>query len=223
MTNKPRVVVIEDDVDIARLLQLELSDAGYEVHPFATAIRGLTAVRELVPDLVVLDLGLPDFDGSEIAGRIRRTSPIPILVLTARDDVASKVSLFELGVDDYLVKPFHPAELLARVAALLRRHQLGAPTDIGELRLDPIRRQVWWAGSEVRLSPREFALLAMFAAQPGRVFGRVEIERVVWADELSPTSNAVDVHVGNLRTKLREAGGFGVIRTVRGVGYALRG
>ena len=220
---RARIVVIEDDADIARLLELELLEAGYEAHTFPNAMRGLTAVRELDPDLVVLDLGLPDLDGSEIAGRIRRTGAIPILVLTARDAVASKVALFDLGVDDYLVKPFHTAELLARVAALLRRHSLGAETLIGDLRLDPLRRQVWWGGHEVRLSRREFELLALLAAQPGRVYGREEIERSLWADDPAPTSNAVDVHIGNLRSKLREAGGFGVIRTVRGVGYALRG
>jgi DNA-binding response OmpR family regulator len=223
VSHRSSIVVIEDDADIARLLELELADAGYEAHTFPNAIRGLAAVRELAPDLVVLDLGLPDLDGTEIAGRIRRTGATPILVLTARDEVASKVALFEIGVDDYLVKPFHPAELLARVAALLRRHQVGAPSEIGELRIDPIRRQVWWAGTEVRLSRREFGLLALLAVQPGRVYGREEIERALWSDDPSPTSNAVDVHIGNLRSKLRDAGGFGVIRTVRGVGYALRG
>jgi DNA-binding response OmpR family regulator len=220
---RARIVVIEDDADIARLLELELVDAGYQADCFPNAMRGLAAVRELDPDLVVLDLGLPDLDGSEIAGRIRRTGSTPILVLTARDAVASKVALFELGVDDYLVKPFHPAELLARIAALLRRHSLGAEAQIGDLRLDPLRRQVWWSGTEVRLSRREFELLALLAAQPGRVYGREEIERTLWADDPAPTSNAVDVHIGNLRNKLREAGGFGLIRTVRGVGYALRG
>jgi DNA-binding response OmpR family regulator len=216
------IVVIEDDADIARLLELELTDAGYEVHVHPNAVRGLTAVRELDPDLVVLDLGLPDFDGSEIAGRIRRTGSTPILVLTARDAVASKVELFELGVDDYLVKPFHIAELLVRIAALLRRHLLGADAQIGDLRLDPLRRQVWWGEQEVRLSRREFELLALLANQPGRVYGREEIERSLWAGDPAPTSNAVDVHIANLRNKLREVGGFGVIRTVRGVGYALR-
>lgn len=219
----PRIVIVEDDGDIARLLRLELSEAGFEVHAFETGMRGLTGIRELHPDLIVLDLGLPDLSGAEIARRVRRHDVTPILILTAADDVATKVELLNAGADDYLVKPFHVEELLARVHVQLRKQRVGAPKEIGDLTLDPIRRQVWWAGSEVRLSPREFGLLMFLAGQPGRVYGRAEIERHVWGEDLPPTSNVVDVHVANIRGKLRDAGGFGVIRTVRGVGYALKG
>ena len=170
----------------------------------------------------MLDLGLPDLSGAEIARRVRRHDVTPILILTARDDVATKVELLNAGADDYLVKPFHVEELLARVGVQLRKQHVGAPKEIGDLTIDPVRRQVWWAGAEVRLSPREFALLAFIAAQPGRVYGRAEIERNVWGEDLPPASNVVDVHVANIRGKLRDAGGFGVIRTVRGVGYALK-
>jgi len=218
-----RIVIVEDDIDIARLLTLELTEAGYEVHAFDGGIRGLTGIRELQPDLIVLDLGLPDLSGAEIARRVRRNDVTPILILTARDDVATKVELLNAGADDYLVKPFHTEELLARVGVQLRKNHVGAPKEIGELTIDPVRRQVSWAGTEVHLSPREFALLAFLASQPGRVYGRAEIERNVWGEDLPPTSNVVDVHVANLRGKLRDAGGFGVIRTVRGVGYALKG
>ena len=218
-----RIVIVEDDADIARLLSLELAEAGFEVHAFENGMRGLTGIRELQPDLIVLDLGLPDLSGAEIARRVRRHDVIPILILTAADDVATKVELLNAGADDYLVKPFHVEELLARVNVQLRKQRVGAPKQVGDLTLDPVRRQAWWDGAEVRLSPREFALLAFLAGQPGRVYGRAEIERNVWGEDLPPTSNVVDVHVANIRGKLRDAGGFGVIRTVRGVGYALKG
>jgi DNA-binding response OmpR family regulator len=223
VTVAQRIVIVEDDLDIARLLTLELSEAGYEVHAFDGGMRGLAGIRELRPDLVVLDLGLPDLSGAEIARRVRSHDVTPILILTAADDVATKVELLNSGADDYLVKPFHVSEFLARVGVQLRKHHVGAPKQLGDLTLDPIRRQVWWAGAEVKLSPREFALLAFLVAQPGRVYSRAEIERNVWGEDLPPTSNVVDVHVANIRGKLRDAGGFGVIRTVRGVGYAIKG
>lgn len=218
-----RIVIVEDDLDIARLLTLELQEAGYDVHAFDGGMRGLAGIRELKPDLIVLDLGLPDVSGAEIARRVRRTEATPILILTAADDVATKVAMLNAGADDYLAKPFHVEELKARVGVQLRKHHGGAPTAIGDLMLDTVRKQVWWAGAEVRLSPRELDLLAYLAGQPGRVYSRAEIERHVWGEDLPPTSNVVDVHVANIRSKLRDAGGFGVIRTVRGVGYAIKG
>jgi DNA-binding response OmpR family regulator len=218
-----RIVIVEDDLDITRLLTLELEEAGHEVHTFDGGMRGLAGIRELKPDLIVLDLGLPDVSGAEIARRVRRTEATPILILTAADDVATKVEMLNAGADDYLAKPFHVAELVARVGVQLRKHHGGAPTTVGDLTLDTMRKQVWWAGTEVKLSPRELDLLAFLAGQPGRVYSRVEIERNVWGEDLPPTSNVVDVHVANIRSKLRDAGGFGVIRTVRGVGYAIKG
>ena len=217
------VLIVEDDVDISRLLRLELEDAGYRVSCFDTGMRGLAAIREEHPDLVILDLGLPDLSGAEIARRVRRTDPTPIIILTAADEVATKVTLLNAGADDYLAKPFHVEELLARVGVQLRKHGGGAATKIGDLLIDAVRRQVFWLEDEVRLSPREFELLQYLASQPGRVYSRREIEQSVWGGDLPPTSNVVDVHVANIRGKLREAGGYGVIRTVRGVGYAIKG
>ncbi len=217
------VLIVEDDVDISRLLCLELEDAGYRVSCFGSGMRGLAAIREDRPDLVILDLGLPDLSGAEIARRVRRTDPTPIIILTAADDVETKVTLLNAGADDYLAKPFHVEELLARVGVQLRKHGGDASTRIGELLIDAVRRQVFWVEDEVRLSPREFELLQYLASQPGRVYSRREIEQSVWGGDLPPTSNVVDVHVANIRGKLREAGGYGVIRTVRGVGYAIKG
>lgn len=221
MTNK-RILIVEDDVDILRLLSRELRDAGFEVLAYDTGMRGLSAVREEEPDLVILDLGLPDLSGQEIARRVRRTGDTPILILTAADEVGTKVEMLNAGADDYLAKPFHVQELLARVNVQLRKRTLGAAQKIGEMTIDPVRRQVLWVEDEVKLSPREYELLAYLAGQPGRVYSRKEIETNVWGEDLPPSSNVVDVHIANIRSKLREAGGFGVIRTVRGVGYALK-
>ncbi len=217
-----RILVVEDDVDILRLLSRELEDAGFEVMAFDSGMRGLSAVRESSPDLVILDLGLPDISGQEIARRLRHTGNIPIIILTAADEVGTKVEMLNAGADDYLAKPFHVEELLARVNVQLRKRSLGATQKIGELTIDPARRQVFWAAEEVRFSPREYELLHYLAGQPGRVYSRKEIEQNVWGEELPPSSNVVDVHIANIRGKLRDAGGFGVIRTVRGVGYALK-
>lgn len=217
-----RVLIVEDDLDILRLLTRELTEAGFEVLPYDNGIRGLSAARENNPDLVILDLGLPDISGQEIARRLRHTGNTPIIILTAADEVGTKVEMLNAGADDYLAKPFHVEELVARVNVQLRKRTLGVAQKIGELTIDPARRQVFWAGEEVRFSPREYELLHYLAGQPGRVYSRKEIEQNVWGEELPPSSNVVDVHIANIRSKLREAGGFGVIRTVRGVGYALK-
>lgn len=217
-----RILIVEDDLDILRLLSRELEDAGFEVLPFDSGMRGLSAVRELEPDLVILDLGLPDLSGQEIARRVRRTNDTPILILTAADEVGTKVEMLNAGADDYLAKPFHFEELLARINVQLRKRTLGAAQQIGDLTIDPVRRQVLWGEEEVRFSPREYELITYLAGQPGRVYSRKEIENNVWGEELPPSSNVVDVHIANIRGKLRDAGGFGVIRTIRGVGYALK-
>ncbi len=217
-----RILIVEDDLDILRLLKRELEEAGFEVLAFDSGMRGLTAVREEEPDLVILDLGLPDISGQEIARRVRRTGDTPILILTAADEVGTKVEMLNAGADDYLAKPFHVQELLARINVQLRKRTLGSAQKIGDMTIDPVRRQVLWGEEEVRLSPREYELLAYLAGQPGRVYSRKEIETNVWGEDLPPSSNVVDVHIANIRGKLREVGGYGVIRTVRGVGYALK-
>lgn len=217
------IIVVEDDSDISRLLKLELEEAGFSVAAFDTGMRGLAAVREEKPDLVILDLGLPDLSGAEIARRIRQTGDTPIIILTAADDVTTKVEMLNAGADDYLAKPFHAQELIARVGVQLRKRNGQAARTIGDLSIDAVKRQVLWDGSEVRLSPREFDLIVYLSSQPGRVYSRQEIELNVWGEELPPTSNVVDVHIANIRSKLRDAGGFGVIRTVRGIGYAVKG
>jgi DNA-binding response OmpR family regulator len=221
-TVRPRILIIEDDADIGRLLELELAEAGFDVELHERGASGLVALRERTPDLLVLDLGLPDLAGDEIARRVRRSESLPIIVLTANDELGSKLKLLEDGADDYVVKPFHVEELVARIRVQLRPRGDAARIEVGDLVIDRMAREVRADGSEVALSPREFDLLALLAAQPGRVFPREEIERRVWGEERAPSSNSVDVHVANLRGKLRDAGSHGLIRTVRGVGYAVK-
>ncbi|MGQ9692801.1 MAG: response regulator transcription factor [Thermaceae bacterium] len=217
-----RILLIEDDPGIAELLRLELGEAGFSVEWAENGMRGLVQLREKRPDLVILDLGLPDLDGAEVARRIRATSDIPILVLTAQDAVDRKVSLLLEGADDYIVKPFHPKELLARVQVQLRNKEGSEVLSVGGLELYPEKRLVRFEGRAIRLSPKEFDLLHLLLSRPGRVFSRQEIEERLWGRPLERDSNLVDVHVANLRTKLREAGAYGYLRTVRGVGYAIR-
>ena len=223
MSEPQTVLIVEDDPDITRVVRYELEEAGYRVINAVDGVTGLTTAREVTPDLVILDLGLPDLDGAEIARRIRKTSDIPIIILTAMDAIDRKVSLLDAGADDYLTKPFHPEELLARVRVQLRHHQGGETVVLGELEINAEKRICKYGGREVRFSPREFDLLTFLARQPGRVYTREEIERGVWGEDLPSNSNVVDVHMANIRAKLRDVDGYGVIRTVRGIGYALKG
>ncbi|HGY09807.1 MAG TPA: response regulator transcription factor [Oceanithermus profundus] len=215
-------MLIEDDPEIARLLEAELGEAGFLVEWAPNGMQGLVRLREDPPDLLVLDLGLPDIDGAEIARRAKQSGDVPIIVLTATDAVERKVQLLLGGADDYLTKPFHPAELLARIQVQLRGRSTGEVRRIGELEIEVETRRVRAGGQEVALSPKEFALLELLSSRPGRVFSRDEIVRHVWGKPLDSGSNVVDVHIANLRSKLRDAGAYGYLRTVRGVGYALR-
>ena len=218
---KQRILVVEDDLDIANVLRMDLEDAGFEVHHADAAMTGLIKAREEHPELILLDLGLPDFDGGDVVQRLRKNSSVPIIVLTARDTVEEKVRLLGLGADDYIIKPFHPEELLARVKVQLRQRGSEALT-LGELELDPQKRLARYKDDELRLSPKEFEILALLMRQPGRVYSRQEIGQEIWQGRLPEGSNVVDVHMANLRAKLRDMEGYGLLRTVRGVGYALR-
>lgn len=222
-----RILIIEDDTDIANVLRMELEDADYQVEHADSAMHGLIKAREVYPDLILLDLGLPDCDGGDVVQRLRKNnampiSSVPIIVLTARDTVDEKVRLLGIGADDYLIKPFHPDELLARIKVQLRQRVTENLTT-GELVLDLQKRMVTYRDEELRLSPKEFDILALLIRQPGRVYSRQEIGQEIWQGRLPDGSNVVDVHMANLRAKLRDLEGYGMLRTVRGVGYALRG
>ncbi len=223
MERKPLVLVIEDEKEIARFIELELGAEGYATDVAFDGVTGLSRFREISPDLVVLDLMLPVLDGLEVASRIRKTSNTPIIILTAKDGIQDKVEGLDAGADDYLIKPFSIEELLARVRAHLRRVN---PAVTGEVRVADLvmnldGREIFRGGRRVELSAKEFELLELLARNPGKVFSRFEIEEKVWP-EYTGGSNVVDVYIGYLRRKLEEGGERRLIHTVRGVGYVLR-
>ncbi|WP_261664302.1 response regulator transcription factor [Deinococcus sp. Marseille-Q6407] len=223
MERKPLVLVIEDEKEIARFIELELGAEGYSTDVAYDGVTGLSKFREVAPDLVVLDLMLPVLDGLEVARRIRKTSNTPIIILTAKDGIQDKVEGLDSGADDYLIKPFSIEELLARVRAHLRRVN---PAVTGEVRVADLvmnldGREIFRGGRRVELSAKEFELLELLARNPGKVFSRFEVEEKVWP-EYTGGSNVVDVYIGYLRRKLEEGGERRLIHTVRGVGYVLR-
>ncbi|WP_084473934.1 response regulator transcription factor, partial [Deinococcus pimensis] len=220
--NTPTILIVEDDHDISNLIQLTLQDAGFRTLQAYNGTSGLIQAREHAPDLVLVDLGLPDFGGDEVARRVRATNDVPILILTAIDDPEQKVSLLGVGADDYITKPFHADELVARIRVQFRHRDGAASVTVGLLKLERDKRMCTFADHEVRLSPREFDLLGVLARTPGRVHTREEIARELWGDDASIAANVIDVHVSNLRGKLRDVGAYGVIRTVRGVGFAVK-
>ena len=216
------IVVVEDDRHIADLINLYLRNAGFRVLQAADAIRGLEIVANEHPALVVLDIGLPgQMDGLEACRELRRTSDVPIVFVTARDEELDRILGLELGADDYLSKPFSPRELVARVRAILRRsdgarHPSEEPVEVGEIILDPLRREVTVASEPVALTAREFDLLAHFVENTGIVYSRRQLLDSVWGPGWIGDERTVDVHVRQLRRKLGDA--F-PLTTIWGVGY----
>jgi two-component system response regulator MprA len=208
------------------MLTRALRYEGFEVAAACDGAEAMASLRASRPDLLLLDLLLPDADGVDLCGRLRAEGdPLPILMLTARDTVSDRVAGFEAGADDYLVKPFSTAELIARVRALLRRARDRPPPSarrVGDLELDASTHEVRRGGRQVRLTRREFDLLALFLDHPGTVLARERLLTEAWGFHSPVETNAIDVYVGYLRRKLEEGGEPRVIHTVRGVGYVLR-
>lgn len=240
MTLGHRAVVVDDDDDIRDLLVHVLEQAGLEVHAAETGEQALALVREVDPDLVTLDLSLPDMDGTEVCSAIRGFSDAYIIMITARSDEIDRLVGLEVGADDYLSKPFSPREVRARSVALLRRPRLGraveavggaepvappAPVETtieagGGLVLHKVRHVALLDGLPLPLTPAEVDLLAALASRPGHSWSRGELVREVWQGEFIESDFLVDVHIGNLRRKLKRAGGDREwIRTVDGSGY----
>jgi DNA-binding response OmpR family regulator len=218
------VLVVEDEMDIARLVRDYLQYAGFEVIVVGDGDSALASTRAAKPDLMVLDLGLPGGDGLDVAREIRRWSNLPIVMLTARSDESDRIVGLELGADDYLVKPFSPKELVARVRAVLRRTRLatqGAEViRIADVEIDAARMRTTVAGRRVELTATEFHLLATLAAQPGRVFTRGQLLDAVHGVAIESYERAIDAHVKNIRRKLEPVPGTPrYILTVHGVGY----
>ena len=223
----PYVAIVDDDAAIRTALGRALRMEDYDVELFEDGSSALRAVQLRAPDVIVLDLQLPDIDGLEVCRRIRRGGDAtPILMLTARDAVNDRVAGLDVGADDYLVKPFDLAELLARLRALLRRHSLAEGDESAvrfeDLTLNPLTREVTRGERTILLTKIEFDLLELFMRHPRQVLTRDQILDLVWGYTFDSGTNSLAVYIGYLRRKLEEGGEPRLIQTIRGVGYVLR-
>ena len=221
---EPRVLVVEDDEEIAQTLKRSLRMDGYEVRVAGDGEAALEAAAAYHPDLVILDLGLPRLDGIEVARRLRGADDVPILILTAREALDSRVEGLDAGADDYLVKPFERQELLARLRALLRRRppRGSASVVVGDLSLNPDTHEVRRAERDVELTQREFELLEYLMRNERIVVPRQRLLEEVWGYDPFATTNTIEVFVSNLRRKLEADGEPRLLHTIRGAGYVLR-
>ena len=219
-----KILVIEDEIRAAAYLQQGLSENGYAVEVAHSGTDGLHAALNGDHDLVVLDVMLPGIDGFAVLAALRSAKQTPVLMLTARDRTDDKVKGFDLGADDYLVKPFQFPELLARVRALLKRGHNAQSDDVlrvGDLELNPVKHRATRAGQRIDLSAKEFALLSLFVRKAGEVLSRTQIASMVWDINFDSDTNVVEVAVRRLRAKIDEPFAVKLIHTVRGVGYVL--
>jgi two-component system alkaline phosphatase synthesis response regulator PhoP len=217
---------VDDEPSIVQLGRMYLEREGFRVQSVGDGLAALKAVHELRPAILVLDVMLPELDGFEVCRRLRSEgNPVPILMVTARDEDVDKILGLELGADDYLTKPFNPRELVARVKAILRRGewladaQVEAPVTVGDLTIDPARREVRVAGRSVELRSQEFEVLLVLARYKGLVLSREQLLQKAWGFDFYGQTRTVDVHIAQLRRKL--AGSRTQIATVTGVGYKL--
>lgn len=222
-----RILVVDDEASILELIHVNLEDAGYEVVDPADGPEALEIFRSHRLDLVVLDLMLPGLDGFEVCRRMRRESDVPIIILTAKAEEFERVLGLELGADDYIVKPFSPRELVARVKAILRRvpEQQASESEViyGKLVLNLERRTADIDGERLQLTPKEFDLLHLFARHPGRIFERDYLLENLWEYDYAGGTRTVDVHIRRLRNKFGGHEAYaGVIETVHGIGYRMR-
>jgi two-component system, OmpR family, response regulator MprA len=219
-----RVLVIEDDAEIADVLRRFLRQEGHDVRTATDGDGALPAAAEFVPDLVILDLGLPGLDGVEVCRRLRAEGDVPILILTARTELEDRVEGLDSGADDYLVKPFERQELLARIRALLRRRppRGSASLTVGDLRLNPDTHEVTRGERRIELTNREFELLEYLMRNERLVISRERLLEEVWGYDPMAMTNTIDVFISNLRRKLEAGGGPRILHTKRGAGYVLR-
>jgi len=229
MTSSTHLLLVEDEPAVLASLRRRLQLEGYRVSTAVTGLMALEIFQPDCPDLVVLDVMLPELDGFSVPAQLRQQSSVPILMLTARESIGDRVKGLESGADDYLVKPFAFEELLARLRALLRRSR--SPADegpaeslrFGDIALDPGSREVSVRDRSVSLTPREFDLLSYLLRHPRQVLTRDQIFQAVWGYDHEGTSNLIDVYIRALRDKLEEGGCDRLLHTVRGVGYVLKG
>ena len=221
-----KILIIEDEAKIARFIELELAHEGYETDKAEDGRKGLELAESGVYDLVLLDIMLPALNGLEVLRRLRRTSDVPVIVLTARDAVMDKVSGLDMGADDYVTKPFAIEELLARIRLALRRRGTAKAAEetltCGGLSLSVPRHEVRYNGEEIDLTSREFSLLQVLMENKNVVLSRDSLLEKVWGYDYMGETNVVDVYVRYLRSKIDNVYGCSIIQTVRGVGYVIR-
>ena len=224
---KARILIVEDEEALTQLLRYNLETQGYDVETIARGDEADTRLKESIPDLVILDWMLPGLSGIELCRRLRarpETRQLPIIMLTARGEESERVRGLATGADDYIVKPFSVPELIARVAALLRRSSPERVADLlsfGEIEIDREKKRVSRSGRAIDLGPTEYRLLEFLMERPGRVFSREQLLDGVWGSDIYIDERTVDVHVGRLRKALNRGHGNDPIRPVRGAGYAL--
>jgi DNA-binding response OmpR family regulator len=225
---QPLVLVADDEPRITKLVSIALSEEGFRVVTASGGEDALAKAEEIRPDIVLLDIVMPDLDGIEVMRQLREQRPVPVILLTAKGATADKAKGLDLGADDYIAKPFSRAELVSRVRAILRRRDLdraegsGPLRQLGGLRLDFARHEVTADGEPVQLTPSEFKLLSLLAQRPGEVFSRAEIMRHLWGSDHVGDEHPADVHVSNLRRKIEASPGRPErVVTVRGAGYKL--
>ena len=226
MKDKPYILIVEDDPNIAHLVQLYLEKEGFEVKLAGRGDDAMTEFRKLPPDLMILDVMLPGMDGWQVLRETRKTSNVPIIMLTAKDETFDKVLGLELGADDYIAKPFDMKELVARIKAVIRRYQTPEPAEASKaltfpgLTVNISQYTVNYMGKELEMPPKEIELLYFLASHAGKVFTREQLLEQVWGFDFFGDSRTVDVHVKRLREKLTEGEKLGwQIKTVWGVGY----
>jgi two-component system phosphate regulon response regulator PhoB len=224
---KPLVLIVEDEAPLVTLLRYNLEQEGFDVAEAVDGEEALLRIAEAKPDAVLLDWMLPNVSGIEVCRQLRRapsTRTVPIIMLTARGEETDRVRGLNSGADDYVVKPFSPSELIARLRAVIRRAQPNAGEDVlqyADLRMDLVAHRVTRNGAPIHLGPTEFRLLRHFLQNPGRVFSREQLLDRVWGQDSEVEIRTVDVHIRRLRKALNAGGGGDLLRTVRSVGYAL--
>jgi two-component system response regulator CpxR len=218
-----RVLIVDDDIELCRLLGERLSSEGFALEAVHDGPRGLERVLSAEHALVILDLMLPGMGGLDVLRRVRKQSPVPVLILTARGEDVDRILGLEIGADDYLPKPFNPRELIARIRAILRRTSRTAASDnsvsVGDLQLDPAAREVRMDGAPIELTSVEFSLLETLLRDAGHVVTREQLTETVLGRKLGPFDRVIDVHISNLRKKLNRTHGEERIKSVRGSGY----
>jgi two-component system, OmpR family, response regulator MprA len=218
-----RILLVDDDSHLVPLIQRGLAYEGFEVYTAMDGQSGLAAARTHQPHLVLLDIAMPGLDGFEVCRRLRLHDDLPIIMLTARDEITDKVNALNLGADDYLPKPFAFDELLARIRAVLRRYKTGGePFVYADLELNQATREVRRAGRLIELTSQEYKLLLLFMCHPRQVLSREQILERIWGYTSEIDTHVLEVYIGHLRQKLEAQGGSRLIHTVRGFGYTLK-